>query len=131
MVDPAEDGAPEETEAEPSAAAGVPLNYDYLRTLLTAATGAGATLTKRQYVKMSEFEATLIAMGVARYAERQPDAIVGQIVEHSDVASVAIGGAAYTARVGISVAMEVIELARQQREREQAARARGAEPPPN
>lgn len=129
MVGPAEEGTPGAEEAEPAAAAGVPINYEYLRTLLTAATGAGANLAKRPYVRMSEFEATLIAMGVSRYAERQPDAIVGQIVEHSDLASIAIGGAAYTARVGISVATEVIELA-QQRQRDQAARARGPEPAP-
>lgn len=123
-VGPAEETPAAGEVGEPAGAAGVPINYDYLRTILTAATGAGAGILKRPYVKMSEFEATLIAMGVARYAERQPDAIVGQIVEHSDVASVAIGGVAYVGRVGLTVAQEVIELAQQRRD--QAARARGA-----
>lgn len=105
-----------------------PLYYESIRTLLLASTGAIADVAHWQPAAMTDFEATCLALGVTRYAERQPGSLAARAVEESDLVAIGIGGGVYIARnavVGISALVQRLEEARIARE----AAARAADQP--
>ena len=111
----------EQLESNKEPEPGPPKDFDFLRQGLIDVTGAMEQATDQWVLQMNEFEANLIASGLGRYVERQPDSLVAHIVEHSDVGAVAIGGGSYIFRTAVSDftrLREVLQEMAQKREEE-------------
>lgn len=94
--------------------------------MLVAGTGAVAENVSFPTLQMTDFEATLIASGATRYAERQPDSIVAQIIDQSDLGAVVVGAGSYTVRNLIALYKAIVQWAQARAEAAAAAAKQAA-----